>query len=63
MPNIARTLQGRSRRRVVLGSILCDPAQPNPLQVEKFGPNPTQYKLQRSLQFSSDVFLYKELIL
>jgi len=38
--------------RVVRGSILCDPTQPNPsaddstqpnpLQVEKFGPNPTQ---------------------
>jgi len=23
-------------------SILCDPNQPNPVQVEKFGPNPTQ---------------------
>jgi len=28
--------------RVVRGSILCDPTQPNPLQVEKFGRNPTQ---------------------
>jgi len=28
--------------RVVHGSILCDPIQPNPLQLEKIGPNPTQ---------------------
>jgi len=28
--------------RVVHGSILCDPTQPNPMQVKKFGPNPSQ---------------------
>jgi len=33
---------------------LTDPTQPNPLQVEKFGPDPMQ--LTMSLQFSSDVF-------
>jgi len=29
-------------RRIVHGSILCDLTQPNPVQVEKFGPNATQ---------------------
>jgi len=28
---------------------LIDPNQPNPLQLEKFGPNPTQYKLTMKL--------------
>ena len=25
-----------------MGPFFCDPTQPNPLQVEKFGPNPNQ---------------------
>ena len=37
-----------------------DPTQPTTVQVEKFGPNPTQVTME--LQFSSDVFLYTELI-
>ena len=39
---------------------LTDPTQTNPLQVEKFGPNPTQTNTTN--QFSSDVFLYTKLL-
>jgi len=49
--------------RVVHGSISCDPTQPNPLQVEKFGPNqPNPIQLTMELTVGSDVFLYTELI-
>ena len=36
------TLLFLTHTRVVHGSILCDQIQPNPLQVGKFEPNPTQ---------------------
>jgi len=43
---------------------LTDPTRPNPLQVEKLGPNPTQRNTTNKelTTFSSDVFLYTELI-
>jgi len=40
---------------------LTDPIQPNLLQVEKFGPDPSQYNYQCSLQFNSDVFYTQNL--
>ena len=35
--------------RVVRGSILCDPTQPNPLQMEKFEPNPIQLTTEHTV--------------